>query len=140
MAHSITWYIEPRVLYVAFTGQVTMEDIQQVNQKALDRMSCTDTRVHVIAHFTQIERTPLNAAQMRKTGSLLDQPNFGWMILVTTNPAVRVVGNLISQIMTRTRSRILPSMDEALALLKDLEPDIDWSQAGESMPLSAQAP
>ena len=132
MPFSVEWFVENQVIYSEMWGNMSLEDIRQHSIACIECMSQTTRFVHMIVDLKSMQTLPLNAIQLRRAGTVLDQPNMGWMVLIAEDRSYMYVVKLVMQMVTKTRTRVVSSLDEAIEFLREQDQTIDWSQAGDS--------
>lgn len=129
MLDFVRWLVQGRVMLVQFSGVLTLEDVQQMNEKAALLMEeAIPPHVDVIAngtYVTQFDRNLVNVRNLRS--SLGKHPMVNWHIIVDPdpNPAMQFLGSIVFKLLG-ARYRVMKTVDDALNFL----------QAGELSPMT----
>ncbi|GAB4344142.1 MAG: hypothetical protein Kow00117_22430 [Phototrophicales bacterium] len=115
MPVKISWQVNNRILLVTGFDEVTFEDLNPVNDLLLATLK-NDT-VHLIVDRRLITKYPLNIIKLKNTLSSLNHPNFGWLLVVDEQDAMRdfLIG-IVTQLM-RTPFRRMETLDDAITFL-----------------------
>jgi len=129
MPVKMDWIIPGQVIYHRWWGVGTLEDIQWVNQKSLDMYAQYPDRplIHTFTNGTGQEKIGVSLQEMRKTYTVLDHPQTGWIILTSDNPLITFISNIALQIGRKSRIRFINEIDEWQSFLKERDTTIDWS-------------
>lgn len=134
MAVKTSWYVPDAVIFVQFSGETTVEDMQEYIKDAYI-LSDQSTRslVHVIADSSLVTQN-LNIKTVMKTlGSVKPHPKAGWNITVgETDKLIKFTTDVARQIL-RLRTRSFDTLEQATAFLKDIDPSIDWQQVDQTL-------
>ena len=115
MAAQIFWYIDKRVIYERFHGEVTLEEFTD-SVTAVEEMCAEGTPlIHVITDLLDITKWPpllkLSGAASHET-----LPGMGWTIIIVNNPALRLISAVVTQF-AMNRMRTVKNIDEAMEFL-----------------------
>jgi len=120
MPAQLSWCLENRVLLMTNHGEVTDQNLFDLDQTIIDYMnSCTVPLVHTIIDH----RKGLNSPSAKGLTRLHwpKHPKVGWMIMIgMKNPFQRFVV-AVSTSFFKTRVRLVNTMDEALNFLNDVD-------------------
>lgn len=122
------WYIPQRVIYVKWGAALSLDDILAVNEAASALMDEGIAPVHTLNDTRDIKRHPTNIIELRRRSISLDHPKAGWLIMVTANPFVNYLSNVVPTIGGKTRYLATMDITLALAHLRDVDHTLDWSQ------------
>jgi hypothetical protein len=129
MLDFVRWIVQGRVMLVQFSGVLTLEDVHQMNAKALVLMGeALPPHIDVIANgtlVTQFDRDLVNVRNL--SGSLGKHPLLNWHIIVDPdpNPAMKFLGSIVFKLLG-ARYRVMDTIEDALSFL----------QAGETFPMT----
>jgi hypothetical protein len=124
MLDFVRWIVQGRVLLVQFSGVLTLEDVQAMNQQAIVLMEeALPPHVDVIANgtfVTQFDRNLVNVRNLR--GSLGKHPMVNWHIIVDPdpNPAMQFLGSIVFKLLG-ARYRVMKTIEDALSFLQATE-------------------
>ena len=135
--HKVGWYVEGRVVLVYTDEVVTLEDITQINREVIQHFDTGTRQVHLIVDVSEANVVPVNLVKLRQHSPALGHMMIGWMIVVTTNKTIYYLAQAVPQMLTRCKSHVVESFDEAVAFLAREDPTIDWDETNESIRLPA---
>jgi hypothetical protein len=122
MPSQLSWIIPKRVILIELSGETNDDEILEGDREICDMMDAGDPNaalIHQIMVFGEVSYTP-----KLKTLTKMQSPNHprnGWMIVVgMSNPLLRMIGELASQIMRR-RARQKPTIKAALEFLYEMD-------------------
>lgn len=125
-----SWLIENRIVYFELFGDVSVEEIAEVSAKFIEMMESSDSMfVHALHDATHLDKLPKSIGALSgATREAWQHPKTGWTVAFNVkNPILAYIGNMMSRIF-QTRYRIVSSKQEALALLKSVDPTLDLSE------------
>lgn len=145
MNYSNRWYITNEILYVRYWHESTPEIVvQQIDEMYTMLNQSSGNAIHVIVDATYVTK-PLSVKDYSKlVGHYKTHPKYRWTLMVAQKNALIRFVSTIGMHLFNTRQRTFDTVDEALAFLKEIDPDINWSQADpsvltESIPERVQA-
>ena len=122
MGFSTSWYIPERVMLVKLTGQITTEDVKQINQLVLDSHSPDHHMVHQIVDITEMTKPP-GFGSLRQHAHTT-QPGDGHLVIVgRLNILLEFILNSISQA-KNMRISVVDTLDEAIEELMSHDPSL----------------
>ena len=120
MPYRVSWLVEGRVIMAELSGNLTRQELLPYNQTICQHLDSAGTsQVHYLVDASRVHNVPsLTAA---KDFTFLYHPRMGWTAAVgVQSPLVRWVGNFLSKLL-KARTRELPSVDEALDFLQQVD-------------------
>lgn len=123
MTSHVRWHIENEIIYLAYRGDTTLDDVQQSAHMLHTLIEDTDRQlVHVLVDLTQVGSYPNNIASLKRaSASALAHPRLGWMIFYgIENQLLQFVVSTLTQ-MFSLRSQIVSTEDEAIGLLQQVD-------------------
>lgn len=130
MPVKVGWLVEGSVVYHNWWGVGTLEDMVYVNDRMLEMYAQFPERplIHTIANSLQQSKTEGGLGDIRKAYTVLDEPQTGWVILTTSNPVIRFVGNIAMQMgrKEKARLRILSDPKAAINFLHQVDGTVPW--------------
>jgi hypothetical protein len=129
MPYEVSWYIEGRVMLTRITGNVTMEELHEVD-KQLNALlnSCSSDVVHSLGDMTGVESHPTSAFELQSSQTYYKHSRLGWVVIYGyESKIVNYVSAILTQVF-RVRFRVLKSRAEALAFLQEKDktlPDLN---------------
>ena len=120
MPAQLSWYLENRVLLMTNHGEVTDQDLFDLDQTIIDYMnSCTAPLIHTIIDHRKGINSPSAKGLTRLHWP--KHPKVGWMIMIgMKNPLQRFVVAVATSFF-KTRVRLFNSIDEGLIFLNDVD-------------------
>jgi len=116
MPVEVTWYLEDRIIYSKYSGNVTIEDVRNGTQQVKKFAYQGTPLVHNIANMLEIETFPKNLRQIRNAIEQLDNNILGWTVIINRNKLLRFIVSTVSQL-ARARFLIFDNQEDALAFL-----------------------
>jgi hypothetical protein len=116
MAFNVSWYEEQRVILTKLNGNVTLDELKEIDRQLIEFIRAGTPLVHLIVDMTEMDKMPTNVTQVNGALQHLNEDGLGWTILVGASPIIRFVGGVVAQI-ARMRFRALPTFSEALTFL-----------------------
>ncbi len=122
MPYTIDWYIDRRVTYLQFYGQVVLEDVRGINADSIAFQEAGIPLVHMIIDISRVEKFPTNLAaireMMKKQG---DSETVGWVLIVgADNPVIRFIASIITQLSGENiHFRLIDSLNDAVDFLHE---------------------
>ena len=121
MALVTRWHVENRIVLSALIGNISIEELMAESRIIAPMVTNGKAPVHVIVDTTKMGRSPTNLMQVKDTVPYLKYPNMGVMVIIGgNNPLVRFMSTAIGQLLG-VRLRVTGSLDEAEALLRQLD-------------------
>jgi hypothetical protein len=89
---------------------------------------------HHIIHLLAVERVPISFSGLLPpaTRELMSHPRTGWLLIISTNKAFVFITDAMLQ-MAKIRHRHFPTLEAAIAFLKEVDSTLDWSQMTEDI-------
>jgi hypothetical protein len=126
MLDFVRWTVPGRVMLVQFSGTLGIEDVIQMNEKALVLMEeALPPHVNVIVDSTLVTKFAPALMNIKNLRSMLGKhPMVNWHIIVSPDPhpAMRFVGSMVFNLLG-ARLRVTPTVDEAIQFLEAWESD-----------------
>jgi hypothetical protein len=118
---TLDWYIPDRVVLVTFAGDITRDDLLDVDEVLLhDFFDATPAEnVHVIFDNTQASSLP--EVSIHKQLQFVDHPKLGWSVSHGDSPLTRFFLSSVAQL-TGIKFRTCQSMDQCVNFLLDMDP------------------
>ncbi len=134
MAYEVQWYIEKQIQYVRFWNELTIEDFRAELEVSRKMMDTSDRPlVHVIIDVNDVTKSiGLKEMAMVMAGRE-PHPRGGWTILVGQKDAMMKFASSVGRQLLKLRQRNFDTVQEALDFLRDIDANLDWSQANDSL-------
>lgn len=116
MNHSVTWYLDQRIVLTVISGDVTLDDLKQASIETNRLVRAGIPLVHDVADMRTMTSFPTRINDFAWMVPYLKETNLGWLIIVTQNPIVRFLGNTLSQV-ANSRMRSFVTLQEAFDFL-----------------------
>lgn len=116
MTVKISWYLEDRIIYSDYSGDVTIDDIFNGTQQVKILAYEGTPLVHNIANMLKVDSFPKNLRQIINSIEQLDNNILGWTLIINHNKLLRFIVSAVSQL-AKARFRIFETEDEALKFL-----------------------
>ncbi|MCU0513802.1 MAG: STAS/SEC14 domain-containing protein [Anaerolineae bacterium] len=114
-------YLEPYVIRACFSGEVSLEDMQQAAALLDARIAPQTEPVHVLIDLTDVSAYPWNLAAVNAIlKPYLGHRHTGWTIFYgQKEPLIRYAANVLMRV-SRIRFRIFDTEPEALHFLQEI--------------------
>jgi hypothetical protein len=116
MPYSLKWYRENRIIVGSFQGIITVDELNSINQEAINLVRQGTPPVHDIIDTLALEKIPFDLRLVRNSFDVFSEPNLGWIIVIARNPLFGFFGSTVSQLAGK-RFRLVQNWDEALSTL-----------------------
>lgn len=122
MPSQISWLLDRRVIFVKFTGEVTVEDLQSFNTSMHEYLDLGQPPlVHIISDSSETNKFPINLGALNKVFfQQRPNPKMGWIVVITANRMLSFVSSMLAQL-GKSRFRTFNTMQEAIAFLNDID-------------------
>lgn len=121
MPYQISWYIEPYILLLKFTGEVTIEEFADISKQSIAYVSQQPHPVYRLVDLTEVSKVPTNLRLLRAAAS---KPFAGGKSLIYGhNPLVGVIVNALIRLL-QVNVQLVASQEAALNWIRKNDPDI----------------
>lgn len=122
MTDLTTWIVEDRVLLAHYTGDVTLEDLIQVQTRIEDFLQAKTSpyATHIIIDMQAVTDYPHNVQDLLKSITLFRSEGLGWNLLITNDTVLRFLGSALVQI-SQGRFHHTTTITETLQFLHDAD-------------------
>lgn len=120
MTYKIEWQIPKRVLTVTYRGEITIDDLKNVNADLQNHYAEGIAPIHVISHI-DTEKFPKDLKMIRTLLSTLNQKDWGWFIVVGFESSL---GRFFMVMVTNTfklQAKAVSTIEEALDVLSRID-------------------
>lgn len=126
----VDWYVKDHVVLAEVSGDISVEDVADLNDQILALMGDGQTQVHIIMNVTHLGRTPTHLLKLREASHVLGNERVGWIIMVgLQNQFVNFLGSMLTQLGQMSRYRVMASVDEAYAYLRQADNQLPQAQS-----------
>lgn len=129
MSVSITWKIERRIIYVDFSGGVTVEEIEHASRAVVQYIRAGQAPVHVIADMIGVERYPREFGRLVGAIPNLAENNLGKTILIGNNDRLVQLMVTVIRHAVQIDLRMFENMDRTLTFLQETDPTLPGAKA-----------
>jgi len=112
MPHTISWIVEKKVLHIKYTGEIGKVELDQLNQDLAELLEQGEKPVHIISDQTTMERLNADLKSFRQVMTTMNDPRWGWIMLVGADPISKFFGQLVTHAF-RLKLRMVKTLDEA---------------------------
>lgn len=117
MAYTIQWHTDKRILYERIHGDVTFDELEQMRIDVKPYLAAGIEPIHTLIDVRDIEHYPqVNLKELVGSVKIEGQQSNGWVILITSNKAIRFLASIVFQLNGR-RSHAVSSIEAALAFI-----------------------
>ena len=130
MSYAIDWYIENRVIYGRLWNRIAEEDIQTYAAQVRALVAQGEPPIHIILDDSDLIDDHVTLGRVR---AFSDHPDVGWVVLAGELDRAANLGEGLLARLLRLRSRRVPTVEDAIAFLRERDPGVDWDSASESV-------
>lgn len=132
MAFETTWLLDDHVISTVFSGEVTLDDLQENDRILLEMVEgiTGNGPVHIICDVRNVDKFPTQIGPIKKSSEpYLRHDAMGWFILVgLDNRVLRFIGSTIAQI-TKLKMKNTDTMEEAISVLRRVDVNVSaWQE------------
>ena len=124
MSVSVTWKVERRIIYVEFSGSVTIEEIEKASGIVVPYIREGQAPVHVIADMVRVDYYPREFGRLVGAIPNLAEVNLGKTILIGSNNALIQLMVTVIRHAVQIDLRMFDSMEKTLAFLHETDPTL----------------
>ena len=132
MFEKVRWHVDGRILITEFSGIVSLEDVKKSSKLAVMMINNEKQppATHIIADVSDVSKLDasiLKLHPMREAITpLLSNPHIGWLVLVDPEPnhVMLFIIKTITELTSR-RMRVVPTLQQALHFIDDIDPTIN---------------
>lgn len=114
MSYEYSWYEHPNVLELKFTGDLSLDELRQLNAELLAYYNQSDMPVTLIVDATDAKKLPNDLVNIRLiTQDVMAHPNSGPAIMVgfKQNAILKFLVNVIAQLISK-QYKLVQSREE----------------------------
>lgn len=131
MAHDTSWYIPQRAILQRVSGELTIEEMAQINKELETYLDQGIPLVHILIDVTKVEKYPTSVHQIGKVMKRNNVEREGWTLLVTNSQIIRFMGSVVTQFST-LRFRTFPKFEDAVEFLMKQDTTLTVSRGSSS--------
>ncbi len=122
MAFEFRYIPEYQLIFERFFGKITLEDIYEVNRQAFAVVNQVDVNVNMLVDLRTIRSYPTSISQMRAMIKPTQNPRLVWVVLVVSNPMIRMIASVLTQLAVRSaRFRVFDDVREVVLFIGSLQ-------------------
>jgi hypothetical protein len=132
MPYNYWWEIEKHVLYVSYSGDISVDEFARALKEIEDEIRLNGGPfVNMISDMRNVRRQ-LSLPEVMNAIRRFDPPDqLGWTLNVgDSNALLRFTTNVAGQFLNR-RARSFDTPEEALAFLREMDTSIEWESEDE---------
>ncbi|MCU0497716.1 MAG: hypothetical protein MUF87_10225 [Anaerolineae bacterium] len=125
MPAEITWYYPQRLVYERFYGVITLEELDEIQNRFVDHLVNGIAPVHTIIDFREVTDYPRNLMEIRRVLHTTDTGKLGWVIIINQNGLLQFLVTVLTQTVLRgSHFLIVADFESALAKIHKVAPDL----------------
>jgi len=132
MGNEPGYYIDKRVIYIPFEGDITAEDGLALSNYAIELIRSGIAPVHYIADARNLKSIKLNLKQLSDASTFLREPNLGWVIVLGGSPVARFLSSAIMQVKHKN-FHFGDSVEDAITTLRRVDTDLKEYMDGQGI-------
>lgn len=127
MPYRVDWLIPDQVVIMIYWGEQTVDDLRNalIEGNRLGAVSPYEN-VHSISDNRRVSKTISLSNAMRISYSLQQKTLIGWAITIGNLDVLLTMIVRVSRTLLGIPIQMVNSMDEALAFLREAQPDLSW--------------
>ncbi len=133
MQATLNWYLKNRIIYVRPVGEVTIDNVNELNAQGLEMLDAGTPSVHVIIETRYVTVMPTNLLQWSYATSFIKHPSKGWLITIANTPMASFLARIIPQIAGCQRYRVFSELETGLEFLKQQDPSLNWADTNQEL-------
>lgn len=122
MPYQISWYVEPYILLLKFTGEVTIEEFADISKQSIDHISQQPHSVYRLVDLTEVSKVPTNLRLLRAAAASNSSAG-GKSLIYGHNPLVGVIVNALVRLL-QVNVQLVGSQEAALNWIRKNDPEI----------------
>ena len=131
MPYNVTWLYPKRVILAEAIGNVTIEELIEAVQTLGLMLETAQAPVYMISDSKGIKSYPNQVARVSSAVNALKTHGhkLGEILMVDTNPIIRFIANIVTQVVISTHSRSVNSVEDAITYLRKVDKsfnDAEW--------------
>ncbi len=132
--YSIEWYVEDQVLFVKHWGPTQADDVREQMATMNQRLDSSPAQsIHVIIDLSEVTKALSMKDFPKAFAHFKTHPKYRWTMMVgQKDPLVRFASTVATNLF-RAPLRTFDTNAQAVAFLKTMDPEIDWSKANQSV-------
>jgi hypothetical protein len=130
MPIEIYWEIPQRVLYLRYSGHMTVQDIRDSIDQMREHFEDGLPLVHVILDIGEVTGYP-NLAELRHGLNYERSPKQGWTMFVGAEGIARFISSVLAQL-AGNRFRMFDKAEHAMIFLNEMDETLQEQPASQS--------
>ncbi|NWF70145.1 MAG: hypothetical protein HXY40_13755 [Chloroflexi bacterium] len=124
MATQLRWLVEKRVILAHMWGNVTVEELREVNTRKLEFLRTGTAPIHDLLDTTGLKQYPVKLRDLESYLGYLREPAMGMLIFVKLDSAAaRLLAKMLGAVMG-VRMGFADSLEEGYAALRQYDPTL----------------
>ncbi len=125
MPCELKWYIPDRIIYIRYWGDVTSDEMMQMEETMVSAADNAPGQVHCIADLRHMEKFPIDIKLISRVfNRTFRHPKLLWMVMLSNNTRLGdFLGSMVMQ-MSGVRHRILHEPAEVVEFFHSVDADL----------------
>ncbi|MEZ4670887.1 MAG: hypothetical protein R3E39_23535 [Anaerolineae bacterium] len=134
MPFTSAWYIENEIIYMQFSGAVTLDDMRASIIEA-NRFIESSPRpvVHLLSDVGQVTKALNPKDSLAVARETKPHARAGWNIVLREKSVLIKVGVMVGSSVFKVPTKVCDTLEEAIAVLKKADTTLDWDRANSSV-------
>lgn len=111
------------IIIIRMTDTITLTEIAHIIQYNTETMQQATRLIHVIYDCRTLKKLDFTLRDIGAFRQTPIHPNSGWSMIVTDTPFFVFMGSTIAQLIANVRFRVIPTMEDTLTFLANIETD-----------------
>ncbi len=125
MPYEISWYVEHRVIFIKISGDIDLEEFEQLHADSFAMVENSHHKVHAIADLSEFNAAPTNLRALSAASNPEKNHNQGLTVLVA--PKIAGIFTFLFSVILQTLKleyRISETVEDAVTILKKVDVDL----------------
>jgi hypothetical protein len=119
MPYKLSWYKPEIILYLKLEGQLSLNELETVNQEIMSILDSIRSRVNIVIDATTFSATHQTTGLLRETQQYMNHPNLDSAFIVADNKLMRLI-TLMAFSISRAKVTQFNTMDIAESRIQRL--------------------
>ncbi|HRF98563.1 MAG TPA: hypothetical protein PLZ51_25320, partial [Aggregatilineales bacterium] len=91
MPYTLSWYKPETILYLKLEGQLSLNELETVNQEVMSILDSLRARVNILIDATNFSATHQTTGLLRETQQYMNHPHLDSAFIVADNKLMRLI-------------------------------------------------
>ena len=125
MTHTISWYLDKRIVLVQYSGTLTSDELQIAVPETVRTMDQGIAPLYMVVDVSAVGKFPMNLGELKRLTEA-QHPKLSWVAMVGMNSLARFIVTALSQF-ADLKIRPANSVEEAVAYFAEIDASVKES-------------